>query len=74
MLDLATENRIVHKSGAWFTYGDLKLGQGRDKSRTYLEENPQLAQELRQKVLDASNSGSLRGSRNGVAVVDGADD
>jgi recombination protein RecA len=74
LLDLATENRIVNKSGAWFTYGDVKLGQGRDKSRTYLEENPQLTQELRQKVLDASNSGTLRGSKNGVAVVSGADD
>jgi recombination protein RecA len=74
VLDLAAENRIVNKSGAWFTYGDLKLGQGRDKSRTYLEENPQLTQELRQKVLDASSSGTLRGSKNGVAQVSGADE
>jgi recombination protein RecA len=74
ILDLAAENRIVHKSGAWFTYGDLKLGQGRDKSRAYLEENPQLTQELRQKVLEASGTGNYRAAKNGSADSNGADD
>jgi recombination protein RecA len=74
ILDLATENRIVNKSGAWFIYGDTKLGQGRDKSRAYLEENPQLTQELRQKVLDANGAGSFRASKNGSADSNGADD
>ena len=43
---------IVQKSGAWFTYGDLRLGQGRDKSRQFLEENPKVLQELHTKVLE----------------------
>ncbi|SFJ60279.1 recombinase RecA [Planctomicrobium piriforme] len=51
VLDLAVIQKIVQKSGAWFTYGDIKLGQGREKSRTHLEEHPELLQELKQKVL-----------------------
>ncbi len=53
VLDLATECRIVQRSGAWFSYGDLKLGQGRDKARMFLEEHPELLEELKQKVLEA---------------------
>jgi recombination protein RecA len=55
VLDLAVAQRIVQKSGAWFAYGDQKLGQGRDKTRQLLEENPQLLAELREKVLAAKD-------------------
>ena len=51
VLDLAVEDRIVDKSGSWFSYGETRLGQGRDKARAYLEENPDLLEELKQKVL-----------------------
>ncbi|HID21645.1 MAG TPA: recombinase RecA, partial [Planctomycetaceae bacterium] len=57
VLDLAAESRIIQKSGAWFSYGDLKLGQGRDKARAFLEENPELLEELKQKVLAARGFG-----------------
>jgi recombination protein RecA len=60
VLDLAQAARLVNKSGAWFTYGDVKLGQGREKARAYLEENPELLEELRQRVLEA------RGALDGV--------
>ena len=53
VLDLAAEDRIVEKSGSWYSYGETRLGQGRDKARTFLEENPDLLEELRQKVLAA---------------------
>jgi recombination protein RecA len=53
ILDLAVADRIVDKSGSWFSYGETRLGQGRDKSRVFLEENPDLVEELRQKVLAA---------------------
>ncbi len=53
VLDLAAESRIVQRSGTWFSYGDLKLGQGRDKARAYLEEHPELLEEIKQKVLEA---------------------
>jgi recombination protein RecA len=51
VLDLAMAQKIVVRSGAWFRYGDLQLGQGREKTRTYLEENPALTEELKQKIM-----------------------
>jgi recombination protein RecA len=53
LLDLAVEDRIIDKSGAWFSYGETRLGQGRDKARLFLEENPDLCEQLRMKVLAA---------------------
>jgi recombination protein RecA len=56
ILDLAVAAKIVVKSGAWFRYGDLQLGQGREKTKDYLRENPQLAEEFRQKILDMGST------------------
>jgi recombination protein RecA len=53
VLDLAMAQRLVVRSGAWFRYGDMQLGQGREKTRTYLEENPALVEELRTKIMAA---------------------
>jgi recombination protein RecA len=53
VLDLACEDRIVSKSGSWFSYGDLRLGQGREAVRAFLEQKPELLDELKQKVLVA---------------------
>lgn len=46
ILDLATETGLVSKSGTWFTYGDQRLGQGRENVKQYLEDNPELMAEL----------------------------
>ncbi|MCA9063978.1 MAG: DNA recombination/repair protein RecA, partial [Planctomycetaceae bacterium] len=51
LVDLAVENKLIERSGSWFSYGDTKLGQGRDRARVYLEENPAIAQEIKQKIL-----------------------
>ena len=53
VLDMAVEDRIIQKSGSWFSYGDNKLGQGRDRVRTFLEENPDALEEIKQQVLVA---------------------
>jgi recombination protein RecA len=53
LLDLAVNNDIVNKSGAWFNYGDTRLGQGRENSKNFLCENPDLCAEIRIKVLEA---------------------
>jgi len=53
VLDLALAQRVVVRSGAWFRYGDLQLGQGREKTRAYLVENPALTEELKTKILAA---------------------
>lgn len=51
ILDLAVLRKLVTKVGAWLRYGDIQLGQGREKVRQYLKENPQLVAELREKIL-----------------------
>jgi recombination protein RecA len=50
VLDLATEHDIVQKSGAWFSYGDVRLGQGRENAKAFLQENPEVAVEIEAKV------------------------
>lgn len=50
ILDLAVEYEIVKKSGSWFSYMDTKLGQGRDAVKLMLKDNPELADELEEKI------------------------
>ncbi len=52
VLDLAVEFEIVKKSGSWFSYGDTKLGQGRDAVKALIKDNPELMDELEQKIKD----------------------
>jgi recombination protein RecA len=51
VLDLAMAQKLVTRVGAWFRYGDMQLGQGREKVRDYLRSNPQVTEEIKQKVL-----------------------
>ena len=53
LIDLAVVANVVEKSGAWYNYKALRLGQGRENSKQYLFENPALAQEIREKILSA---------------------
>ncbi len=53
ILDLATERNIVAKSGSWFKYNDTHIGQGKEKARAFLVENPDITEELRTKVMTA---------------------
>jgi recombination protein RecA len=50
ILDVAVEQEIVKKSGSWFSYGDTKLGQGRDAVKALIKDNPELMDELEEKV------------------------
>jgi recombination protein RecA len=50
LIDLGVEHDIVQKSGAWFSYGPTRLGQGRENSKVYLRDNPELAAEIEAKV------------------------
>ena len=52
IIDLGVDNEIITKSGSWFSYGDTKLGQGRDAVKALLADNPELAEELKQKIID----------------------
>jgi len=53
VLDMTMVRKIVNRTGAWFRYGEQQLGQGREKVRSYLKENPKLVEELRAKVFEA---------------------
>ena len=46
LLDMAVERDIIHKSGAWFSYKDQRIGQGRENTRQYLKDNPEIAAEI----------------------------
>ena len=51
IVDLGVEAGIIKKSGSWFSYGDTKIGQGREAVKRILEDNPELAEEIKQKIL-----------------------
>jgi recombination protein RecA len=52
IIDLAVENNIIKKSGSWFSYGETKLGQGRDAVKKLLQDNLELADELEKKIME----------------------
>ena len=59
ILDLAVEKGVVDKSGAWFSYGKERIGQGRENSRIYLKENPAICAEIREKLLPETVAASV---------------
>ena len=50
IIELGVLHRIVEKSGAWYTYGEDRIGQGKDNAREFLKENPEIAQEIEGKI------------------------
>jgi recombination protein RecA len=52
-LDLGILHKIVAKSGAWFKYNDEMIGQGKEKARAYLQEHPEVCQEICQKIMES---------------------
>src|SRR5207249_2478196 len=52
LLDLGIEDKIIEKSGAWISYGDMRLGQGRENAKQYLRDNPALVEEIAKKILE----------------------
>ena len=61
LMDLALADKLIEKSGSWFNYGDLRLGQGRENAKQYLRDNPELADELTAKIM------STRGGSAGAS-------
>ena len=52
LLDMAVEENIIEKAGAWFSYGDSKIGQGRENSKKFLVENLEIMEEVKNKILE----------------------
>jgi recombination protein RecA len=69
LVDLGVAEGVVDKSGAWFAYGDTKLGQGRENAKRFLKENPEVFEAIRQQILRAKGA---PGFANAPAA-DGAD-
>ncbi len=61
IIDMAVEGGIARKSGAWYTYGEERLGQGREAAKQTLRENPDIREELEDKIRDAFNIPSATG-------------
>jgi recombination protein RecA len=65
IVDLGVEADVINKSGAWFSFGDVRLGQGRENAKAFLQENPELAAQVEAKVKD------VLGMRGIAAATDG---
>ena len=57
IVDLGVEYNVIKKSGSWFSYGESKLGQGRETVKQLVMDNPELAEELTQKIVEAMENG-----------------
>jgi len=66
LLDLAILDKFVEKSGSWFNYGDLRLGQGRENAKQYLHDNADLADEISAKILANRTASGGTFSANGA--------
>ena len=56
ILDLAVAAKLIDKTGTWLRFGEVHLGQGREKARQFLKDNPEVAAEIRQRVLDSKDA------------------
>lgn len=60
IIDLGVDNNIIKKSGSWFSYGDTKLGQGRDAVKSILMDNPELSDEIQNKIVEVLKNGTSK--------------
>jgi recombination protein RecA len=56
LIDLGLELGLINKAGAFFSYGDIRLGQGRESAKNHLAQNPELAQEIEQRIIASANT------------------
>ncbi len=75
LLDLGTTHKVLNRSGAWYKYGETYLGQGKEKARNFLIENPEITEEIKQGVLAAGGYAPPVGGDDEVEdVADSADE
>ncbi|MFM9196715.1 MAG: DNA recombination/repair protein RecA, partial [Planctomycetia bacterium] len=74
LLDLAILAKLVDKTGTWLRYGEVHLGQGREKARLFLKENPKVAQEIREKILASKEAVIAVASESAGGGSSGGDD
>lgn len=71
ILDLGVDLEIVQKSGAWFSYGETRLGQGRENAKAYFDEHPELAEEVEAKIRASKDVGTLFSKSSGKSSSTG---
>src|SRR4051812_1283031 len=71
ILDMGMEQKIVGRTGAWFRYGEMQLGQGKEKARQYLKENPKIAEEIKEKITAAGGDAAVTKSSGSDEQVAG---
>jgi recombination protein RecA len=69
LVDLAAACEVIEKSGAWFSFGEVRLGQGRENVKKFLKDNPELFEEIRKQVLASKNVVPV-GATKGAAAGD----
>ena len=67
LIDLGVEHKMVSKSGAWFAYGDVRLGQGRENAKQFLRDNPELLDELEGKMRKALGLPAAKEAEEAIA-------
>lgn len=72
ILDMAVDFDIIHKGGSWFSYGDRRLGQGRDNVKEIIKNEPELAAELEQKIKDKIAQDKAEAEESGIKKVTAA--
>ena len=70
LLDLGANFKVVSRSGSWFKYGETYLGQGKEKARNFLIENPEIAEEIKDGVMIAGGFGGASDSAVGDEVAE----
>jgi recombination protein RecA len=68
---MGMEEKIIGRTGAWFRYGDMQLGQGKEKARLFLKENPKITEEIKEKIMAAGGHTSLVKSSSGDGETNG---
>ena len=70
LIDLAIDDKLIEKSGSWISYGEIRLGQGRENAKQYLRDNQALTDEITRKVLEKRGllAASPNAANNGETV------
>jgi recombination protein RecA len=70
VVDLGVEAEVINKAGAWFSYGDVRLGQGRENTKAFLQDNPELAAEIEARVKDVLGMKGISATADGESSDD----
>ena len=74
LIDMATDHGLIQKAGAWYSCGDIRLGQGKDNARQYFVEHPELADEIEGKLRELLRNGGTNSKRSKASAASSDDD